>query len=193
MNINSRLEINFHQQDEASVFLENTTSGREEKFGEILLFCCVALRNIVNFGNHHPIASSLAVLLSQQIKGNLKELMNHKGPSEPKIIDYPGSQGRKRFVASLKCADDNFNFQYNAKGFGFLARGIGYYAPNSVLVLMKYLAKRRQDDKEYIEALENAAEQCGAIYLSGQLSIPNQSKIALMIAGVSYNIDDLNM
>ena len=66
MNINSRLEINFHQQDEVSVFLENTTSGREEKFGEILLFCCVALRNIVNFGNHHPIASGW---INYMIKG----------------------------------------------------------------------------------------------------------------------------
>jgi len=42
MNIQSNLEINFHQQDEASVFLENTASGKEEKFGEILLFCSVA-------------------------------------------------------------------------------------------------------------------------------------------------------
>jgi len=187
MNIQSNLEINFHQQDEVSVFLENTASDREEKFGEILLFCSFTLRTLVNFGNH-SVASSLAQLLSQ-VKGNLKDLMNHKGADEPKIIEYPGSQGRKRFVVSLRCSDENFNFQYNAKGFGFLASGMGYYAPNAVTILMKYLAKRRQDDKEYIEALENAAEQCGGIYFSGQLSIPNQSQIALMIAGGSYEYD----
>ena len=34
MNIKSKLEIHFHQQDRGSVFLENTASGEDEKFGE---------------------------------------------------------------------------------------------------------------------------------------------------------------
>lgn len=188
MNIQSNLEINFHQQDEASVFLENTASGKEEKFGEILLFCCVALRTIVNFGNH-PAAGQIAMLLSQ-VGGNLKELAEHDSPDGPKLIDYPGTAGRKRFLVTMRCSDDNFNFQYKPKGFGLLGSGTGYYAPNAVMLLLRYLAKKRLDDKEFIEGLKNVAEQCGAVYDSGKLSIPNQSQIALMIAGRSYEFDE---
>lgn len=109
MNIRSNLEINFHQQDKASVFLENTASGKEEKFGEILLFCGVALYTIVNFGNH-PAAGQIAMLLSQ-VDGNLKEFAGYDSPSGPKLVDYQATTGRKRFLVILKCSDNNFNFQ----------------------------------------------------------------------------------
>lgn len=109
MNIQSNLEINFHQQDEASVFLENTANSKEEKFGEILSFCYVALHIIVNFGNH-PAAGQIAMLLSQ-VDGNLKKFAGYDSPDGPKLIDCPRTTGRKRFLAALRYSDNNFSIK----------------------------------------------------------------------------------
>jgi len=188
VDIRSKLEINFHKQDEASIFLENSTSYKEEKFGEILLFCSFVIRTLVNLGNNST-SSALAKLLTA-VKINTKELMNHQSPDEAKLIDYPGFQGRKRFVANLKYSNDNFNFQYAAKGFGFFASGMGYYAPNSVILLMKYLYNKRKNDKEYIEALKSIATQCGIIFSSGKLEISNQNSFILSIISANYSYDN---
>ena len=83
MKLESHVEIDFHQQDEASVFIKNTAGGSEEQAGEILLFTCFTLRQLVNFGNGDPIASSLADYLIQ-VQDNLKNLINYTGPDEPR-------------------------------------------------------------------------------------------------------------
>ena len=181
MNIQSSLEINFHQVDEVSILLQNTASGKEEKFGEVLLFCSFILRTLVNLGNH-PAASAIAVSLSNKPI----ESMSLSPYGEPKIIDYSGAQSKKKFIANLKYTKDKFNFQFKAKGFGILARRIAYYAPSSIEVLAKYLKRRRQDDKEYIEILNKIAKQCGVIHRSGELKITNQSDIALMFSRENY-------
>lgn len=124
MNIGMNLEIHFHQQDEASVYLESDASGKDEKFGEILLFCCFALRTMSNFGRN-SIASSLATMLSQ-IGDHLIELPNLHSPDEAKLVSYQGNQGRKRFVAKLRYNDKNFTFKFKPKGL-FLTGGIDYY------------------------------------------------------------------
>lgn len=181
MNIGMSLEIHFHQQDEASIYLESNTSGEDEMFGEILLFCCVALRQMVNFGINHPTSSALAMLLTQ-ISNSIVQIANYENPNTPKLVDYKGSPGRKRFVASLGYINGKLNFQFNAKGFGLLAREMEYYAPNSVLVLLRYLVKKRINDRDFISRLSRSVENCGKAYYSGQLSVLTQHQIALMIA-----------
>lgn len=194
MNIGMNLEIHFHQQDEASVYLESNASGEDEKFGEILLFCCVVLRQMANLGIHHPIASSLATLV-MQVSDNLTELVEYEHEIDVKLVEYKGSHGRKRFEAILKYSDTSFNFKFKPKGFGLLARGVGYYAPVSVMILLRYLAKRRIEDQDFILSLSQAAKRCGEVYsgghyISGQLSVLTQSQIALMIAGESLKLDE---
>lgn len=188
MRIQSILEIDFHQQDQVSIFLECTAVDSEEKFGELLLFSCFVLRTFINLGDNSVSDALMHQLISTE--GNLNNMIRQNNPNEPEIISYPGSKGRKRFTANLRIFDNESNFQYNAKGFGFLAKGVGYYAPNAVLVLMKYLAKRRLSDANYIEALEKSAKQCGLFYNSNQLSITNQGQIAFMIAGSMQSILD---
>jgi len=180
MDIGMDLEIHFHQQDEASVYLESNTSGKEGEFGEILMFCCFALRSMANLGRH-PITSSLATLLSQ-IGDHLIELPDHYSPDDAKLVDYKGNPRRKRFIAGLRCTNENFNFKFKPKGFGLLARGMGYYAPNSVIILLRYLVEKRIDDGDFISNLSQAAKKCGEAYISGDLSPRTQHQIALMIA-----------
>jgi hypothetical protein len=40
MNFDERVEVDFHEQDKASVFLE-TNSVDNDGFAELLLFCCL--------------------------------------------------------------------------------------------------------------------------------------------------------
>ena len=99
-----------------------------------------------------------------------------------KLVDYKSNPGRKRFIAGLRCTNENFNFKFKPKGFGLLARGIGYYAPNSVIILLRYLVEKRIDDENFISNLSQAAKKCGEAYLTGDLSPRTQHQIALMIA-----------
>jgi tetratricopeptide (TPR) repeat protein len=179
MNIGMNLEIHFHQQDEASVYLESVASGKDEKFGEILLFCCFALRTMSNFGRH-SIASSLATMLSQ-IGDHLIELPNRHSPDEAKLVSYQGNQGRKRFVAKLRYNDKNFTFKFKPKGL-FLTGGIDYYAPNSVMILLRYLVEKRIDDEAFISSLSQATKKCGEAYIGRQISMWTHNQTALTIA-----------
>ncbi|CAD7767004.1 MAG: hypothetical protein DNFNHJIP_00410 [Candidatus Argoarchaeum ethanivorans] len=179
MNIGMNLEIHFHQQDEASVYLESDAIGKDEKFGEILLFCCFALRTMSNFGRC-SIASSLATRLSQ-IGDNLIELSNLHSPDEAKLVSYQGNPARKRFVVKLRYNDKNFTFKFKPKGL-FLTGGIDYYAPNSVMILLKYLVEKRIDDEAFISSLSQATKECGDAYIGGKISMRTHNQTALMIA-----------
>src|SRR5271157_3908496 len=58
-----RFEINFHQQDELSIFQESTLSGFDEEFYEIVAFINYSIRQMSNLGNGEAadtLASTLA-------------------------------------------------------------------------------------------------------------------------------------
>lgn len=188
MHIQSNLEINFHEQYSASVFLENSASNREEKFGEILLFSLFTIRTLVNLGGD-PSASALALLLSKEVPENLEKITTQKEDNAANLVDYTGVKGRKRFISQLNCTDENLNFKYDTNGFGFFASGMGYYAPNSVIILLKYLAKKR-DDSEYRQGLERAAMQCGLLYFDKKLTLSGQNQIAFLVALQSYEYNE---
>jgi len=183
MDISNNLEIHFHEQDKGSVFLENTSSGEDEKFSEILLFCLFAVRTMVNLGNNN-LGYSVAVVLNDVCKKYdiFLTFLDRYNDSEAKLVDYKGSEGRKRFFAELQVSDNNFKFHYQTKGFGFLAKGIGYYAPNSVLLLLRHLSNKRRKDEDYIKRLASAAYKCGDAFLKNVINIRNQGEIAMMIA-----------
>ena len=183
MRTTNRLEIHFHQQDEASVYLENTESGDEEKHTEILLFCLYALRQLANLGSDQTAYSLANVLLMTEAV--ITELAAGHESGDVRLIKYAGTPGRKRFLASLKTDGIGVQFVCNGKGFGLLSRGVGYYSPTSVVVLLRYLAMKRADDGEYLATVARAAAMCGDAHLSGQLTMGNQLQIATMISVAS--------
>jgi tetratricopeptide (TPR) repeat protein len=75
-------------------------------------------------------------------------------------------------------------FDMKAKGFGLLARGVGYYAPASVHVLLTFLAKRCPDPS-YFSALARAAQQAAKAYLDNRITIANQVELARSITMAS--------
>jgi len=183
MNIEVGAEIHFHQQDEASVFLESDAGGNEGKFGEVLLFCCLAIRQMVNFGKD-PAAFAIARLL-EYASSALNKLADHQSPDEAKLVEYKGSPGRKRFMARVTCTDDKLGFVLKPKGFGLLGRGLGYYGPNSVTLILKYLARKRNSDDDFINRLAAAAAMCAQVYRQGQVSPATQPQIAMMVAATA--------
>lgn len=203
MDNRQSVEINFYQEDEVALFLETNVS-EDEKFAELLLFCSFTLRTLSNLGDSET-TGTLALFLSSHVRGNLDALIDQKGEIEIpshilyslksfgiklddlKIVEYSGIPGAKRFIASLGFTDSHLSLQYSAKGFGFFARGVDRYAPNAVIALMKYLAKRRLGDEAFIQSLEDVASGCGDVVLGKQLRMTNQNKLAVTIASAGYN------
>ena len=180
MNFRSHLEIHFHDQDVGSVLLEST-GGEDEQFGEVLLFCAFAARQMTNLGGG-PITDSLAGLLAQ-VPGHLPEIASHDPEGGPHLVAYQGHKGRKGFSGDLDATERGVNFQLHLHGFGVLGRGVGYYAPTSVLLLLRYLALRRDGDARYANWLGAAAGLCGQAALDGELSGLNQIETALRCTG----------
>jgi len=185
MEIGFNLEIHFYSQKEGSVFLESNCSGNMEKFGEILLFNCYFLRQIVNFGNNHEIVNSILSVFMDLVL-DLISITEHSDPDLPKLIKYKGTSGRKRFLAKLRFKDNHMKFNFKAKGFGLLARGIGYYSPSSIYLLLKYLVSKRIEDEEYIYNLSDSIKECIGTIINQNLNMMNQHKIALIIASKYY-------
>lgn len=180
MNIGMDLEIHFHQQEEASVYLESNVDGRIEMFGEILLFCTYALRNMANFGHDDPENIAFSIAHTLKNVSNKIDIIENMGGA--KLVKYEGTPGRKRFLASLRFRDNDFKFYNKTKGFGLFAKGMGYYSPNSIFILLKYLVSSRIQDKEYLNRLSMAMELCGNCVINKELTVMNQKSHAMNTA-----------
>lgn len=181
MRIQMRLEIHFHQQDQASVFLESGTPADEERFGEVVLASLFIARMLVNLGSRNPAALGLAEILSQAGGAGLRQLALYDSPDSPRLAPYQGSKGRKGFIAILGASDEILRFSSKSWGMGLMARGAGYYAPNAAMLLLRHFVTRREDE-EYIDALGEVGRSLGTAFLTGQLSVRSQAQIAMMAA-----------
>lgn len=196
MKIQSNLEIHFHQQQEGSVFLENTASGEDEKFGEALLFSLFTIRSMVNLGRNE-IGYSLGRVLNHMCVDfdDFKKFLSGPAQDEAHLVEYKGAKGRKYFVAKLIFEDEKFNFIYKAKGFGLMARGMGYYAPNSVLLLLRYLSNKRKEDVDFVKRLASIALKCGSMFMANLIDVRNQAQIAIKVTTENmdseFPIDDI--
>lgn len=184
MNIKIKLEINFHKPDEVSITIDNTAKGREEKYSEILLFCCFTLRTLSNLGNH-PSAKDLATFLSNF---NKDKQLEDQGANEPKLIDYQGCQGSKSFMIEIKLSEEYYNFTYEPKGFGILNSGVELYASMATILLTTYFLKENRDDEEFMKAFESSANMCGSLYFNGEITFSNQRQLALLVSEENYKI-----
>jgi hypothetical protein len=181
MGLEWRLQIHFHTQDQASVILEgNAVQERQQVLGELALFSCFVCRELVNLGGDR-VAGAIANAFTQ-LAGELNTIAYHDSPGGALLVAYKGQPGEKQFVSSLREAGQGFNFSSDARGFGWLSRGYGYYSPQAMMILLKYLAKQHIKDFDYIMKLETVAEQCGVAYLKGQLGITTSLQVGIAVA-----------
>jgi hypothetical protein len=179
MNIRSSFELHFHQQEQVSVYLETTASGLEQELGEIALFTCLSVRILCNLGVNDT-SDTLARFLANSSQG-VKEFASGTSTGGFELINYPGYKGRKRFTLNLKMSDSEFNFDLAQNGFGFLARGYGFYAPVAVCALLRFLAVKHSQQNTFLSSLGQAAEACGHLHLQRRITLGNQRELGMAV------------
>ena len=78
----------------------------------------------------------------------------------------------------------------DAVGFGLFARGLGYYGPNSLLLLIRYMAKLNPPNPNYATALSFSLAACGMQFETGRFDISTQNEAAM--AAIAYGDSILN-
>jgi hypothetical protein len=201
------LQVEFYSKDEAAINIQSRAAPDELGFGEILLFCSFALRQLDNLGANHPVSLSLATALAtiQDARTPLTLFVGPPdlssrdiGPSlegevpEPpkyrvridgiKLIPLKEQPGQKRFLATLDFKSKRALLLLHPKGFDRHGRGINYYAPVSVGLLLRHLACLHQEDTSCLRRLCLAARRCGEAFLLGRVTVLSQPALAFGIA-----------
>jgi len=175
-------ELHFHEQEVLSIFHETNVTGTEELFAELVFASAFAIRSMSNLGTHE-VTDALAQQL-QVLARMIVELPDQLLVPMPRLIQYPGYQGRKYFVSRLRLTNNQLQLHYTAKGFGWLATGVGYYCPAAVQSLFRYFAHRRLSDSLYRNTLANVAAVCGELQIARQISLTNQPQLVMGLAAV---------
>lgn len=171
-------------------------------FGEVLLFCNFALRQMANLGHRDTWAHALATELVQIADRDVLVLNALEGrTSGQRKIEGTGLTGMKEhrqylsksFEAELVFGTGRYTFVMRPRGFGFLAKGVGQHAVQATIGLARALTDQRIHDVEYAYRLSTAAGLCGSAFLSGTLTVKNQQQLALVIMDDVINRDPLNV
>lgn len=167
------LEINFHQQKQASVFFESHVEFLNvdvvEKKAEIAMLTAYALRVFANLGVN-DVSDSMARRL---VTPGIVELFARGTSSDgPQLIPYPGHPGRYKFTCKLlsPLLGSNIGFEYEPLGFSEGNSPIDYYSSSSVYALLRFLAEQRNGDLEYLECLATCAETCARSHLDREIA-----------------------
>jgi hypothetical protein len=174
-------ELNFHQQDEVSIFEESTLNQPDEALYELYLFISYTLRQMSNLGIHQ-VTDTLANAL-MEAPTQIGVVASGVPFGGFRIVPYPGAAGRKRFLTSLMDNNRGAKFELKMIGFGILGRGMGYYAPTSVLALLAFFARKRRSDPQFVHMLAHSAMLCGQAQLGRIIGVGNQPAVAEQILG----------
>lgn len=178
-------DIDFHEQEILSIFHETNQCDTDEHFAEIAFAGAFTIRMMSNLGNHE-VTDALAhqlKLISQAIVDMPQELTDLL----PTIIAYPGHAGRKRFISKLRLTKNTMRLAFSAKGFGWLATGVGYYGTYAVLGLYRYFAARHFDDDRYRNALAYTAAICAQLQLTRQIRVTNHAELQSLLFSTSLS------
>ena len=199
--------IEFPDQSQAAIELTIRASEPRHQYGEALLFACLAIRQMHNMGTHHPVSTSLAEALAsiqdptspmkvllgapelsmQRIKAAMKEgapdpMDNIVSTEVVTLVPFKGQRGKKRFLGTLEFDSGRALFLLHPKGFNAMGEGVNYYAPLSVAVLLRHLARGRMEDTTYQRRLSLIANACGNAISSGQVTTLSQPTLVVAIA-----------
>ena len=178
----SKAEIHFYRPNQAAVSLHCDSCGKASEFQEILLFCCFAVEHLSRVKTKMANVGILIALLLVNLRGNLRVLAQDDSPGSPQILAYNGVPARKRFVADLTSTPEETRFNLSKRGFTLMFRRRGYYATHAILTLLRYMARRRLHDHEFLAALSRACSEIGLGYLKGELSSEKVETTARIIA-----------
>lgn len=101
----------------------------------------------------------------------------------PRIVAYPGKYGSKRFIAMIGYDQEKGrqSFVLQHEGFGILGQEVNYYAPHSIIALLRSLAFKHSANEIYIKRLSSIAYLCGKSHMQKIITPNNQPELALRI------------
>lgn len=114
-------------------------------------------------------------------------LKNYVSLDDIKLVPFKEQPGEKRFLATLDFRSKRALLRLHPKGFDPLGRGVNYYAPVSVGLLLRHLAFLQSRDPDYIRALSLAASLCGEAFLLGKVTLVSQPVLAFEIAAYALH------
>lgn len=183
MNVLQNAEIHFHQQEEISVFLESNVSGDDERLGHIALMTLFSIRMMSNLD-----INATSDDLGRFLVGGaevVNEFARRSSTGGFQLIPYPGTAGRKVFLAHLYMAGNDTRFDVTSKGFGLFGSGLGYYAPMAVVALLRHLAEKHDSDRRFLDALGLASSTCGQLHLKRQITLANHVVLASAVLALA--------
>ena len=193
MNFGARVEINFHQQSQVSVFLEVPAQEQIEVLSEATLIAALAIRVLSNMGKSDT-SDQLAYALCTT-NDTIREIVNGQ-PTGVEIIPYPGVAGRIVFTAHAKWVNSDFKTTVKSSGFDWVNTGYGYYGPTSVVTFLQYLVKKYHpqspDELQQSKPLNAICGTCmvvGQYYLQGRISpLANHHQLAIDASQYSCSV-----
>ena len=166
--------IKFYEQYRASVTLKVNAPPEDLLAPRINLFSLYAVRQLCAVGG--PEAASTATLLSEISKQDalLNEVVRADRVMDCKLVEDSGASGRCGFNTVLHWGNSQAENPYlnftDAPGFGWLGKGLSFYVPYSVLLLMNALWRDSTADARLQKALRRTCAHAGSVILSGEAS-----------------------
>lgn len=180
MDLTSRLEVKFYDKKTISIDFQHAGDNKHQKVAELAMFIMFSLRQLSNLGVRHPSADRLAAVLFGTPDG-IEKLAADQAKLDFALVPDGKDASNKCFVAYLDYSNAGAVFRMDAKGFTFLAIGVGHYAPLSVVAFLTHLARKRKDDPDFLRTLGNAACFCGSAHIEGELKVENRGEMGLII------------
>jgi hypothetical protein len=196
-----QLEIGFYKEDQAYISIDYKPSKIVRQFQEILLFTGYTLKQMANIDPNNPICQSLAETYKNLQPENAGSPISLTvAPPYPSFIKPGGLDlitvstrdikiverhkiAQKRFTARVDNEDVKVKFWLNHYGFGPLGKGINYYVPVSIVILLDFLANR---ENQMDLAFYLAAKRCGEMAVEKVLGLGNSWDLACFITKSLY-------
>jgi len=112
-------------------------------------------------------------MLRASAGGDVSEIARTLWPETAHLVDYRRAEGSKRFKAAFDLQENRVLIELEAKGFGLFGQGVNYFAPMSVVLLLKYLTDKydkKPGDSEFADRLRQAAQASGQAFLEGRIA-----------------------
>jgi hypothetical protein len=182
-----QLGVYFPSREAATIVVSsNQLPAREHLFGCLLTFTNYAMRTLSNLGKSEitdGLASSLAGMTEAHLLAIAKTdtlggVRLTSSTEVPKGYD-------KAFTCHLNASVDRgvprLRFDYSYTGFGWLGRGLGFYAPMSVLALLWNNAKHVGHLPGVAAMWAEAASGIARLHYAGKIGLGNQRELALAV------------
>lgn len=157
-----------------------TASGDrdERKLAEILLFTLFSIRHMVN---DKGIPGRFTAHMLAQTSESMSGTMESYGWGKCQLVQHPGATAEKGFHSYSTLNSESCHLNMTHRGFGVLGKGLAYFSPHAVQLLLMHLIHARSTDHEYLHSLSACADNAGAMFTVGQLSASNQLDMGYFI------------